>query len=561
MRRFLEDLEDLDELENEISDVPDSDVEDHEEFWAEHSDTVEEFEAEEILDQNHEFFIGKDKKTKWRKTAPQRNIQTRSENIVFQSPGVKNIAQSAEKALEIWKLFFSDLVIDIIIKNTNKYVQSITKNYSRERDAKPTDKTEIQALLGLLLFAGVRRNGRLHVKDLFRTDGSSPEIFRLAMNWTRFSFLLKCLCFDDKETRPQRRNFDKLAPIRELFDEVNSAYPKYYSPSAFVTIDEKLEAFRGRCAFRQYIPSKPNKYGLKVNALTDAENFYTLTMEVYVGKQPEGPYHLDTKPLALVDRMCNVISKTGRNVTTDNWFTSIELAKLLLHKHNLTTVGTIRKNKAAIPPNFLQDKTRAVGPSLFGFENECTLVSYVPKKGKNVLLISTMHDNANIDPKTNKPNIIITYNSTKGGVDTVDKLCATYNCARGTNRWPMVILYSLMNVSGINAFIIYTENNSNSKMVRKKFLETLSFDLLEEQLKRRATCPNLPKLMRERLIFVVTMNKKVLQARIEYQVVGHTVRGKNRKTRYNCSNCQKYFCFEHANMICQDCYISVFENN
>lgn len=117
------------------------------------------------------------------------------------------------------------------------------------------------------------------------------------MSWTRFSFLLKFLRFNGKDTRLQRLTFDKLAPIRELFEEVNSSFPKYYSASEYVTIDEKLEGFRGRCGFRQYIPSKPNKYGLKVYAFTDAKKYYTLNFEVYVGKQPDGLYNLETKPI------------------------------------------------------------------------------------------------------------------------------------------------------------------------------------------------------------------------------------------------------------------------
>lgn len=38
---------------------------------------------------------------------------------------------------------------------------------------------------------------------------------------------------------------------------------------------------------------------------------------------------------------------------------------------------------------------------------------------------------------------------TKGGVDTVDKMCDTYNYARRSNQWPIVIYYSLINVAGI----------------------------------------------------------------------------------------------------------------
>jgi hypothetical protein len=42
-----------------------------------------------------------------------------------------------------------------------------------------------------------------------------------------------------------------------------------------VTIDEKLEKFRGNCPFRKYIASKPGKYGIKIYALVDYRIFYT----------------------------------------------------------------------------------------------------------------------------------------------------------------------------------------------------------------------------------------------------------------------------------------------
>jgi hypothetical protein len=42
-----------------------------------------------------------------------------------------------------------------------------------------------------------------------------------------------------------------------------------------VTIDEKLEKFRGNCSLRQYIASKPGKYGINIYALVDSRIFYT----------------------------------------------------------------------------------------------------------------------------------------------------------------------------------------------------------------------------------------------------------------------------------------------
>lgn len=105
-----------------------------------------------------------------------------------------------------------------------------------------------------------------------------------------------------------------------------------YEISGYSTIDEQLVPFRGKCCFRQYIPSKPAKYGLKIQTLCDARTWYVLSMEVYAGKQPTGPYELSNSPKYVVHRLTEPIVNTGRNVTADNWFTSIPLAEELLQK-------------------------------------------------------------------------------------------------------------------------------------------------------------------------------------------------------------------------------------
>ncbi|GBP17815.1 hypothetical protein EVAR_102674_1 [Eumeta japonica] len=105
-------------------------------------------------------------------------------------------------------------------------------------------------------------------------------------------------------------------------------------------------------------------------------------MEIYPGKQPnEGPYNLDNSGLAVVQRLCEPMFNTGRNVTTDNWYSSIPLAEALLQK-GLTTVGTIRKNKKEIPSDFNTLRGRSVKSNMFGFRNDMVLVSHVPKAKK-----------------------------------------------------------------------------------------------------------------------------------------------------------------------------------
>lgn len=54
---------------------------------------------------------------------------------------------------------------------------------------------------------------------------------------------------------------------------------------------------------RVYIPSSPNKYGLKGDELSDVTTFYTDKMELYAGIQPAGPYKEDTSNIPVVPRL------------------------------------------------------------------------------------------------------------------------------------------------------------------------------------------------------------------------------------------------------------------
>jgi hypothetical protein len=111
--------------------------------------------------------------------------------------------------------------------------------------------------------------------------------------------------------------------------------------------------------------SKPGKYGIKVYALVDSRIFSTQNLEIYAGKQTEGPYQISNSPDDVIERMISPISGSGRNVTVDNWFTIVPLEMEFLKDHNLTLLGTIRKNKKEIPPQLIQTKNKALSTSIF----------------------------------------------------------------------------------------------------------------------------------------------------------------------------------------------------
>lgn len=73
-----------------------------------------------------------------------------------------------------------------------------------------------------------------------------------------------------------------------------------------------LVGYREKCPLSQYIPSKPAKYGVKVFALSGAKMFYTVNIEVYVGKEPQdSPFEVGNSPIDVVCRVVERFSGAG----------------------------------------------------------------------------------------------------------------------------------------------------------------------------------------------------------------------------------------------------------
>ncbi|XP_051574823.1 piggyBac transposable element-derived protein 4-like [Myxocyprinus asiaticus] len=176
--------------------------------------------------------------------------------------------------------------------------------------------------------------------------------------------------------------------------------PFLYNLGPHVTVDECLVAFRGRCPFRQYIPSKPAKYVIKIWAAYEAQTNYAWNMQMYTGKSP-GEAPVKNQGMRVVLDMAEGLN--GHNITCDIFFTSYALGEELLKK-KVTMLGTVRKNKPALPSELLAMKNRKVKPSVFAFTGRATVISYCPKKGKNVLLMSTMHKDAVLSTRQKTTN-------------------------------------------------------------------------------------------------------------------------------------------------------------
>ncbi|CAI5643297.1 unnamed protein product [Oreochromis niloticus] len=274
--------------------------------------------------------------------------------------------------------YFPPEIEDSVIAMTNLEVD-------RRRPAidgwKPMGRVEFRAYVGLLVLAGMYRSRGEACESLW--DGESGRsVFRAAMPLKTFRAYSTTLHFDDRETRRARRGkgsghgYDKLAPIRAMWDEWCARLPAMYRPGPEVTIDERLVPFR-------------------------------VVVDLTEGLPP------------------------GRNVTCDNLFTSHELADRLFCERGHTVLGTLRANRPEIPRELRCVKGRAMGSveSVVlvgsaprgegrgeggggggggGRGPDTIILSYVAKKNKNVLLLTTApryHRRSGPEPRPSRRRI------------------------------------------------------------------------------------------------------------------------------------------------------------
>ena len=168
--------------------------------------------------------------------------------------------------------------------------------------------------------------------------------------------------------------------MRDIFEEFISNCGKYYIPGEYITIDEQLLGFRGRCSFRLYNSSKPAKYGINIIRVCDSASFYMVNAMPYLGRHTIPPRGM---PLAqyVTEKLVAPYENSGRCITGDNWFSSIPLINSLLTK-SFSYVGTLRSNKRELPPQITDKKMYKKGQSAFIFDNNMTVVGFMPPQKK-----------------------------------------------------------------------------------------------------------------------------------------------------------------------------------
>src|SRR5215510_4837132 len=179
--------------------------------------------------------------------------------------------------LSVFLLYFAE-IITLLVVETNRYYQDYIDRLDDGPFPEP-DVTEAEMFVFLALTIQMGHGVRDKLTDYWSTlDQVHTPFYGTTMKRDRYLHILRYLHFTDNRNEPDRtdENFDRLWKIRHLFEILNDTFSKLYNPSENLAIDEVIVPFKGRVIFKQYIPNKHKRFGIKMFKLCDMTG-YTMT--------------------------------------------------------------------------------------------------------------------------------------------------------------------------------------------------------------------------------------------------------------------------------------------
>ena len=80
---------------------------------------------------------------------------------------------------------------------------------------------------------------------------------------------------------------DRLEKIRPIIDNFKRKFRNCVNPTQNLCTDESLLLWKGRLGFKQYIPSKRRRFGIKLFQLVDCGTKFILDFIIYTGSTTE----------------------------------------------------------------------------------------------------------------------------------------------------------------------------------------------------------------------------------------------------------------------------------
>ena len=290
--------------------------------------------------------------------------------------------------------------------------------------------------------------------------------------------------------------------IRWFVDFLNKQFQSVYIPYGKYTVDESMIRFKGRLAFRQYLPAKPIKWGVKVWVLAESDTGYLSRFQVYTGREPGGQERGLTHRVVtdLVDHLYGQYTQ----VYFDNFYTSTDLLSYLKVRQ-MYACGTVRSNRknlltALLPKNVKLQKHE------YKVAQKDELSYVVWQDTKPVCVLSNFHDPTAVGTVSRRvraggasqqvvvPAAVADYQKYMKGVDLMDQMIGYYIINHRSKKWWRRIFHYLMMASAHNAYVVARDTNPDVVAAEwpnfQDFVEGIILSLVGDVRSRRDPASN-----------------------------------------------------------------------
>ena len=485
-----------------------------------------------------------------------------SENLTLQTDipfdqrcGVIRNLPPDKKAIDFFELFFTERLYRLIVRETNRYARQEQQRLGKDLHWRELTIDEFRTWLGLYFAMGLAQKPSISAY-WERNKITSTPAFGKTLPRQRFGSILRFLHFVDNNSAPPREEErDRLFKIRPVIEELRRQFQLNYIPSREISIDETMVNFKGRKFFRQFLPSKPIRFGFKLFTLAESKSGYIWNFEVYTGRKGEAEQN-QTKNVVV--RLMSPLEDKGYRLFTDNFYTSPDLF-FTLRERCIQACGTVRPNWKDLPKEIMDHKLPLVknlprGGSLFRQKGE--LIAATWKDKKPVHLISTVPVGNAMDTAKRKvkengaweekefqcPAANKMYNEYMGGVDLSDQRIATYKKHLKTSTWYLALFYHCLEQCCLNAFIAEqaTPAHVKPKRTQLQFREDLMSQLIGgRSYVKKAGRPSAPVAAEAR--FDQSQFHHLVKTESKRACIVHV---QEVRTVYQCAVCERPMCVE-----------------
>lgn len=321
-------------------------------------------------------------------------------------------------------------------------------------------------------------------------------------------------------------------------------FSEVYSPSDKLVIDEAVVPYKGRLSIKQYMPYKPNKWGIKAYVIADSCTGYNLNTIFYHGENTFENKKSNLIGFNVVDKLMSPYFHSNYKVFTDSFYTSYDLVKYMTSR-GVGITGTFFHNRSGFPKltKKLQKHEYAT------YKNSDCLVTFWSDTVV-VNCISNIYSNKPITKTKSfknscytKPEMIEMYSKYMSGVDRHNQMCSFYRFPHKSKKWWKVLLIQTIQMTIVNSYILYREFSENCQKFDHK---TFILEIVDSYLKLRSLC-EIPRTE----ILLENKNSKSIdkhfpevledKKRIACKMC-KTSNNKRRLVRYRCDICKVGLC-------------------